>query len=176
MTTFSNPIPADDPKRQLAVARPDDENLKHLAVIGNICTLLLSGEDTNGKYSLMDMTVPASQSGPPPHRHDFEEMFYVLEGQIEVTIRDKTVVLNAGEVLNIPANAPHSPRNSGGTVARVLCMTTTTGLEGFFSDVGTPVATRTTPPPKLSEAEQGELRKKAAASAPKHGIDLLAPA
>ena len=32
------------------------------------------------------MFVPPG-GGPPPHRHDFEEMFHVLEGEVEVTFR-----------------------------------------------------------------------------------------
>ncbi len=107
MATFSNPIPADDLERQLTVARPDtDESLEHLAVVGDTYTVVLSGKETAGKYVLMDMMIPSLESGPPPHRHDYEEMYYMLEGQIELTVRDQTVVLRAGEVANIPADAP----------------------------------------------------------------------
>jgi len=44
----------------------------------------VSGEQTGGRYSLIDMLVPPS-GGPPPHRHDFEEMFTILDGEIELT-------------------------------------------------------------------------------------------
>jgi hypothetical protein len=39
----------------------------------------------NGFYCLIDMIVPDG-SGPPPHRHDFEEMFTLLEGDGEGAI------------------------------------------------------------------------------------------
>jgi quercetin dioxygenase-like cupin family protein len=45
--------------------------------------------------------------GPPPHRHDFEEMFSTIEGEIEVTCRGKKSIVRAGETINIPANGPH---------------------------------------------------------------------
>jgi hypothetical protein len=32
------------------------------------------------------MLVPPG-GGPPPHRHDFEEMFTILDGEIELTFR-----------------------------------------------------------------------------------------
>src|SRR5688572_11611387 len=99
------PLPDDDPRRALTVARSDDPDLLHLAVVGDTFTVLVSGEQTGGRDALCDMFVPAG-AGPPPHRHDFEESFRVLEGAVEVTFRDDAPVrLQAGETVNIPANA-----------------------------------------------------------------------
>jgi mannose-6-phosphate isomerase-like protein (cupin superfamily) len=42
-----------------------------------------------------------------PYRHDFEEMFTILDGQIQFTFRGEDVTVSAGETVNIPANAPH---------------------------------------------------------------------
>ena len=174
--TSASLLPADDLTRQLTVARPDtDESLRHLAVVGDTYTVVLSGNDTAGKYTLMDMQIPSAENGPPPHRHDYEEMYYLLEGQIELTVRDQTVTLKRGEVVNIPANAPHFFRNASGVPARFLCMTITTGLEDFFSDIGAPVATRTTPAPTMTQAEQGEFIGKAIASGAKNKLELLSP-
>jgi hypothetical protein len=53
------PIPADSPLRHLTVARPNkDQSLPHLGVVGDTYTILLSGDDTDGRYSLMDMFIP----------------------------------------------------------------------------------------------------------------------
>jgi hypothetical protein len=38
--------------------------------------VLLTGEDTAGRDTRVDRNVPPG-GGPPPHRHDFEEMFTV---------------------------------------------------------------------------------------------------
>ena len=47
--------------------------------------------------------------GPPPHRHDFEETFILLEkAQSEATFRGQKSIVNAGETIHIPANAPPS--------------------------------------------------------------------
>jgi quercetin dioxygenase-like cupin family protein len=82
-------IPPDDPTRRLAVARPDhDESLPHLGLVGDTCTILITGADTAGRYTLIDMHVPTN-GGPPPHRHDFEEMFTVLEGEVEANFRGR---------------------------------------------------------------------------------------
>jgi quercetin dioxygenase-like cupin family protein len=80
-------IPADDPSRKLVVARPDSDSAAvHLAVVGDTYTILLSGKDTGGRFCVIDMFVPPG-GGPPPHRHDFEETFSLLEGQLDVTFR-----------------------------------------------------------------------------------------
>jgi quercetin dioxygenase-like cupin family protein len=56
-------------------------------------------------------------SGPPPHRHDFEELFTLLEGELQFTFRGETTTVLAGSSMNIPANAPHVFKNvSGSTV------------------------------------------------------------
>ena len=77
-----SPIPPDDPQRKLALARPnEDEKLPHIALMGDTYTVLLSGDDTDGRYCLIDMMIPPG-GGPGPHRHDFEESFTILEGEI----------------------------------------------------------------------------------------------
>jgi hypothetical protein len=75
------PVPADDPGRVLTHVSPDtDDSLPHLGVVGDTYTILVSGADTAGRYTLIDMHVPPG-GGPPPHRHDFEEMFTILDGR-----------------------------------------------------------------------------------------------
>ncbi len=110
-STPPGPVPADDPGRALTHVSPDtDDSLPHLGVVGDTYTILVSGADTAGRYTLIDMHVPPG-GGPPPHRHDFEEMFTVLDGEIEFTFRGVSAVATAGETINVPANAPHVFKN-----------------------------------------------------------------
>ena len=75
------PIPADDPERVLTHLSPEtDDSLPHIGVVGDTYTILVRGADTAGRYTLIDMHVPPG-GGPPPHRHDFEEMFTILDGE-----------------------------------------------------------------------------------------------
>ena len=55
----------------------------------------------------------------------------------------------------------------------MLCICSPAGQNEFFLEVGVPVATRTTPPPKLDKAAQAEFKAKAAAFAPKYRTELL---
>jgi Mannose-6-phosphate isomerase len=175
MATETSTIPADNPQRKFALARPnEDPNLPHIGLVGDTYTILLRGEDTAGRYCLIDMLVPPG-GGPPPHRHDFEEMFSVIEGEIEVTFRGAKSLLRAGETANIPANAPHEFHNISQRPARLLCICSPAGQEEFFMAVGAPVASRTTPPPKLDGATQATLKAKIEALAPQYRTELLRP-
>ncbi len=167
--------PADNPVRHLKIARPDtDENLPHFAVVGDTYTILLSGEDTDGRYCLIDMHVP-SGGGPPPHRHDFEESFIVLEGEIETTFRGEKATVHAGQTVTIPANAPHSFTNAAGSAARLLCLCAPAGQEEFFAEVGVAVPTRRSTPPQLPPDEEAEMKRKFAELAAKYRTELLPP-
>ena len=169
------PLPADDLSRSLKIARPDtDESLPHLGLVGDTYTILLSAADTGGHYCLIDMHIPPG-GGPLSHRHDFEEFFTVLEGEIEATFRGEKSTVHAGQTVSIPANAPHSFTNASGAAARLLCICAPAGQEEFFAQVGVPVPTRRSTPPELDQEEQGKLMKNAQELAPKYRTELLPP-
>ncbi len=168
-------IPPDDLSRELTVARPDsEEGLPHIGLVGDTYTILVSGQDTAGKYTLIDMHVPAG-GGPPPHRHDFEEMFSVLEGTVEVTFRDETITASAGETINVPANARHGFTNASTEASRLLCLCAPAGQDEFFTLVGQPVAHRTDAPPPLDDEAQQAFLAKVQDLAPRYATELLPP-
>lgn len=165
-------VPADDPKR--TASKTASESGQHIGIVGDTYTVLVSGKDTAGRFCLVDMFVPPG-GGPPPHRHDFEETFSLLEGELDLVFRGGKQKLKAGETVNIPANAPHQFHNSSNQPARMLCVCSPAGQEEFFLELGVPVATRTTPPPVLDQKAQAEFREKAEALAPKYRTELLPP-
>lgn len=161
-----------DDGRQPTLVDSDDQGLVHLAIGLQTYTILISGRDTGGEYALIDMLIPPG-GGPPPHRHAFEEMFYILQGTIEVTVRDEILTIGAGQAINVPSLAPHGFRNAGEVPARLLLLVAPAGLEEYFAQFGDPVATRTTPPPTLIEDELSARHRKSAELAPKYGIEIL---
>jgi quercetin dioxygenase-like cupin family protein len=165
-------IPADDPARQLSVSDPDGPRMQHISLAGGAYTILLTGEQTGGRYCLIDMVVPPG-GGPPPHRHDFEEMFTILEGEIELVFRGETHKAAAGATVNIPANAPHAFKNKSAQPAHLLCMCSPPGQEHYFMAVGDLIESRVAPPPKLSQAEQAERRERAKALAAKYRTEFV---
>lgn len=166
-------IPPDNLQREATLAQLDrDNSLPHIGVVGDTYTILLSGNDTNGHFCLIDMHVPPG-GGPPPHRHDFEETFVILQGELEVTFRGTTSTVRAGDTINIPSNAPHQFRNSSEQAARLLCVCSPAGQEDFFLQIGVPVETRTTPPPKPNQHELKKLQAKTKELAPMFRTELL---
>jgi quercetin dioxygenase-like cupin family protein len=163
-------VPPDDPNQKLALANPD--NLPHVGLVGDTYTVTVTGEDTNQRFCVVDMHIPPG-GGPPAHRHDFEETFILLEGELEATFRSKKQTVRAGQTLHIPANAPHQFHNNSANPVRMLCVCSPAGQEKFFMEVGVPVATRTTPSPKLSQGEQVAFIEKVKALAPKYRTELL---
>jgi quercetin dioxygenase-like cupin family protein len=153
-------IPDDDPARSLTVASHDDPATTFVSLVGDTYAMLITGKQTNGQYCLIDMRVPDG-GGPPPHRHDFEEMFTILEGQIEFTFRGEKHLVGAGSTVNIPANAPHFFRNTSGAPARMLCMCTPAGQDEYFQRVGTVVDSWDAPPPQLTDDERADQRRRA---------------
>jgi mannose-6-phosphate isomerase-like protein (cupin superfamily) len=165
-------LPADDLSRTLTVAAPDDAGLRRVSIVGNTYTILVSGADTAGRYCLIDMLEPDG-GGPPPHRHDFEEMFTLLEGELEFVFRGQKQIVRAGSTINIPANAPHVFKNVSGKTARMLCMCTPAGQEEFFMMVGVPVNSRTAPAPRLSKEEMAEKGKLVQSLLPKFKTEMV---
>jgi quercetin dioxygenase-like cupin family protein len=170
-----SPIPSDNTSRHLTVADPNkDRSLPHIGIVGDTYTILISGEDTDGRYCLIDMHIPPG-GGPPPHRHDFEESFTILQGEIEFTFRGERKVVRAGETIHIPANAPHSFINASQHPVRLLCINAPAGLDEFFLAIGVPVASRTTPPPKPDKVAEAEMKAKTIALLPKYRTEILKP-
>jgi quercetin dioxygenase-like cupin family protein len=170
MRETTSTIPADDLERKLVTKK--DEDPPHIGLVGDTYTILLRGEDTAGRYCLIDMHVPPG-GGPPPHRHDFEETFTVVEGEVEVTFRGEKVVARVGETVHIPANAPHQFHNSSEKAARLFCICAPAGQERFFEEVGVRVSSRTEAPPKMDAEAQEKFKKKSLELAPKYKTELL---
>jgi len=172
-TPQSPALPADDLQRHLTVSHVNsDEGLPHIGLVGDTYTITVSGVDTAGRFCVIDMHIPPG-GGPPPHRHDFEETFILLEGEMEATFRGQKTLVKAGDTIQIPANAPHQFHNSSSNATRLLCICSPAGQDEFFALVGVPVATRTTPPPALSPDEQAAFLHKVMALAPKYRTELL---
>lgn len=50
---------------------------------------------------------------PPPHRHPFEQLAFVLTGRMEIEVEEQRFDVGSGDVLVIPAGAWHTARLVG---------------------------------------------------------------
>jgi quercetin dioxygenase-like cupin family protein len=172
ITSANRLLPPDDLTRALGYAQADSETAPHIGLVGATYTITVAGKDTNGRFCVIDMHVPPG-GGPPPHRHEFEETFILLDGEVQVTFRGQKRTLRAGDTVNVPSNAPHQFHNASSEPVRMICICSPAGNDEFFLEVGVPVPTRTTPPPRLDGEQQVEFLKKVRAIAPKYRTELL---
>jgi quercetin dioxygenase-like cupin family protein len=163
-------IPPDDLKRDTTWSKP--LNRQYIGLAGNTYAITVSGAQTGGQFCVMEMFIPPG-GGPPPHRHDFEETFILLEGELELSFRDQKIVARAGETVNIPANAPHRFQNVSAAPVRMICICSPAGQDEFFQEIGVPVATSTTPPPPMDDDARAASLKKAMSLAPKYRTEFL---
>ena len=133
---------------------------ERFGVAGGNYRIVISGTQTNGNYAVIEMNVPPG-GGPPPHSHpETQEMFYVLEGEVEFkTEAGKQIVTKDGFV-NIPfGGAVHCFINNSKANARLLCTVVPAGLEKLFEEIGPPVTDgQMLPVPELTEQRKEFLK------------------
>jgi len=106
---------------------------KSIDVPGHKLTHKMRGEDTGGVYSLLE--VELFGDGPPQHIHkNEEEAFYVLEGEIQMLMGERTMRLKAGSFVLIPKGTVHAMCLVDEKPARFLAMFSPPGMEGFFDE------------------------------------------
>ena len=90
-------------------------------------------EDTGGAFGLVEQVVPAGFPGPALHVHpEFEETFYVLQGQIAMRVGQEAHEAGPGTVAVVPRGTPHTFANPSGEPARLLVLVTPGGFERYF--------------------------------------------
>ncbi len=100
-----------------------------IAVVGDVYRLLATSEETDGKYALIEAIVPPG-GGPPPHKHSREEEgFYVLEGELRITVDGESFVARPGEFVNLPVGSLHWFANATDKPAKMLITLSPAGLE-----------------------------------------------
>jgi quercetin dioxygenase-like cupin family protein len=118
--------------RQSRVLGPGEGKI--VSVLGDPYTYKVVGGDTGGNYSLIGCTTAGD--GPPPHIHKSEEeAFYVLEGEVNVTIGDRTIRGTAGSFVLIPRGTVPTFPKVGTEPAKMLVIISPAGFEQFFTEI-----------------------------------------
>jgi quercetin dioxygenase-like cupin family protein len=95
--------------------------------------VLLHSEDTGGHVSLTEIVVPPHSAGPPLHTHDFDEVFYLLEGELIFQVDEALATKRAGELSFAPRNVPHTLANHSDERARYMLVCTPAGFERHWA-------------------------------------------
>lgn len=104
------------------------------SVMGMPLRFLCDGPDTGGAWSLMEEEIPEGH-GPPRHRHDWDEAYYVLSGTLNFVIEGEEVRLDAGDFTYLPRNTVHAFKGASATPARVLIFAAPAHASDFFKEL-----------------------------------------
>ena len=138
---------------------------------GDLYSMLVTGKESNNVFFQFEAFVPEG-GGPPPHIHSREdETFYVISGNLEVLLGDKTYLAKAGDFVYIPRGTVHRFKNIGKEMAVQLVTFSPAGVEKFFEEVFPAVKDRKAAPPPITEELISNMNK----AAPKHGLKFLPP-
>jgi quercetin dioxygenase-like cupin family protein len=137
--------------------------------IDNLVFVRAGGEQTGGRYCVVEISGRQGDMPPLHVHHDEDETFYVLDGELRVFVGDAELTLAAGDCAVAPRGVPHVYRvESEG--ARWLAIGNGGGFEDFVRAVSEP-APASELPPAGRHADPGALAEAAAA----RGIEILGP-
>nr|WP_293304216.1 cupin domain-containing protein [Allomuricauda sp.] len=109
---------------------------KKVNVIGDQQTFKLTGDDTNGLFTLIEEVNPPGTMIPPHVHTNEDEIFKVLNGELEVTVGEQTTILKAGDLAFAPKNVPHTWKVVGDQDCRTILSVFPAGLEHMFEELG----------------------------------------
>jgi quercetin dioxygenase-like cupin family protein len=93
-----------------------------------------TAENTGGKLSLMERTVPPSIRMTPPHTHPGAEVFFVLDGEITFILDGNQRIEGRGVCIVVPGGTPHTFGNTSSGPARLLIIHTP-ALDAYFAEL-----------------------------------------
>ena len=134
---------------------------------GDRYTFLVTGEQSGGAYFILEAFVPPG-GGPPPHIHQREEeCFYLLQGQLTMTLGDRQITVAAGDFVQVARGTVHTFVNDGDEVVRMLAGVLLAGRHGALDDRGLdPALDRSSTPPPATP----EMIARMLAAAPRNAV------
>ena len=97
---------------------------------------LLSGEQTGGRFAVVEHTIAPHTLAAPVHTHaDEDEYSYVLAGRMGALVGDEQVDAGVGELVVKPRGIPHAFWNAGDDEVRLLELVSPAGFERYFAEL-----------------------------------------
>lgn len=96
---------------------------KSVKIGTSTCTFKVTGKDTHEHFGLFEFTLEPETEGASPHIHkQMTEIFYVLEGEIELVLNQRKVTATPGTLMTVPENTPHGFSNPSSMRSKLLIM------------------------------------------------------
>ncbi len=78
------------------------------------------GVETAGRYSISEWWLDPHTTGPGPHSHPEDDVFYVLAGTMSVLVGAEWIDASAGSLVVVPGSMVHDFENRGSVRAGML--------------------------------------------------------
>jgi quercetin dioxygenase-like cupin family protein len=118
----------------------------------NLITYKVDGDAGQGRFSLLEYDINPGSMSPPLHTHDFDEAFYVLDGELTLDLGERgTERLGAGGSAFIPGGEVHTWRNESPGAVRVLVICTPSGFEQYFRELAEQIGQGPPDPERVAE-------------------------
>ena len=140
--------------------------------VGALMVIKRDAAATDGAYTLVDHTAPAGYETPYHVHHNEEELFYILDGELECLYGEggeNRVRAGPHDTVVLPRDVPHGFRVVSDRPCRMIVQLSPGGLEALFREIGEPAERLETPPP--AEPDPAALAEAAAA----YDLDILGP-
>lgn len=147
---------------------------------GGLVTTKVTGEETGGLYSIVEVLEPHGAAAPLHVHHNEDEAFYILEGEMTFYVGEETYKAGSGSFVFGPKDVPHTYIVDSGP-AKLLFVLSPAGFEGFIEAISEPAQARTLPPqPKIppdeAAPEEAEMEDfDFAALEARYGCEILGP-
>ncbi len=106
-----------------------DNPPNELNVLGE--KILIFGQGDLSKPFEVHIQEGHAGGGPPAHHHPWDEAFYVLEGEVEVSIDNSARTLGQGSYVHIPAGTIHAYTNMSDTTKLLAVVSDSRGGKLF---------------------------------------------
>lgn len=140
-------------------------NGPELIRVGQLEIRYLQQANENQQMGCFELRVPPGSNVPPPHAHGRnEELLFVLEGCLRVTVGAVTRDLGPGECISTPPGVPHGFSNPHSVLARALVVNSPDIGADYFREMAS-----------IINAPGGPDKAKVVATMQRFGL-VLAPA
>lgn len=134
-------------------------------MLDSLYEVKVSGDETNGAMTIMEMTIPEGM-GPPPHIHPGTETVYVVEGTLRMHLGDEVVEGGPGSLFHIPEGTLE--RFEPTSTVRLLVTYMPGHLDKFFAEAGEPAQRYELPPRSDSPPDVDRFIE----IAKRHGVEM----
>jgi quercetin dioxygenase-like cupin family protein len=141
--------------------------------LGMLATIKATGEQTGGRYSLVEVLAPDGYGSVLHVHHQEDEGFYILEGELTFYVGEETIKARHGSYLFGSRDVPHAFTVDSGP-AKLLFVFSPAGLEGLIREMGEPARSLTVPPQLDEEPDEAEMERMVAIAA-RYGAEILGP-